>query len=221
MIDESKIKKLTDKISEEFPDFTVKFKNEQWFWRVLPQPARKSITTIGETVWFPSAESYDGMRPTRLFAVLAHEYKHMRDQALLGILFFLMYLFPQILFLLAFPISVALTLALGNWFLIAVALSFLTLAPWPSRMRADLEMRGYSMDLLALFLKKGTVSNGDVDRIVSSLTGWTYYKMIWTQRMARRHVLSAIIGLDNVDDWGWFEAFLYEVATGGKLDGQK
>ncbi len=105
------------------------------------------ITTIGNTVYYPSRE-YIKEHPTDASIVMAHEYVHMMDNKRLGPVYPFLYLFPQVLGLLSLLSVFA--------FITPVALFFLPFAlcfsPLPAPGRKYLEVRGYKMTLYFLYL---------------------------------------------------------------------
>ena len=214
MIDTKKIELLISKIKDDFPDFEIKFKDHSWFWRRLPSAFRGSVTTIGSTIWFPTMESFETPSDVRLFKTLAHEYKHMRDQRDDGLWFFFEYALPQSLFLFLLPISIAAAVLFGPWCLVLVSLSFVSLAPWPSRARVELEIRGYSIGFLVDIVESGTVSRREIERVAQAFTGWTYYKMMWSKQAAYKRIFDAICLLENVDLVPSFEREIIWLITG-------
>lgn len=93
-------------------------------------------TTIGYTCYLPNSfnDNYDTL------TVIAHEYQHAKDYNKLKLLFPIIYLFPQLLFL-----AVVLFPVIKFWSLIFL----LFLIPIPAYGRMKLELRGYVMSLFA------------------------------------------------------------------------
>jgi len=160
------------------PGIAMRFKEDAWYWRVLPSSLRRCATTIGKTVWFPSREKYwDDTQIT--FSIIAHEFQHVFDWVRYGAIGFLFrYLFPQILGLAALVFAI-LMLCFG-WHATAVSLFGLTLfiaAPWPSNQRTKIEQCGYSMNLATQYLIEGEVTEEHAAYVEGKFNNWFYYKM--------------------------------------------
>lgn len=139
--------------------FYVKFKDQSWFMKFLNffmQIFNKNfmtgyITTIGNTVYFPS-EEFIKENEEMAMMVLAHEIVHVSQfENRGGFLFSVMYLFPQCLAALALCAIFAVFWLPMLWFLVFLVF----LAPIPAPWRTRFEVEGYTMSLFmtALVLK--------------------------------------------------------------------
>lgn len=129
-----------------FPNLQIKYKDESLFMKILGKIMffNKSfmtdyVTTVGNTVYFPS-KSFLAIRPVSSLMILMHELVHVYDsKKFTSPLFSFLYLFPQILALLALPLFFI------NW---QIALLFLLfLLPIPAYFRTYFEKRGYLISL--------------------------------------------------------------------------
>jgi hypothetical protein len=177
---------LADKIKARYPKSEIKYKDENWFWRRMPQKLQASGTTTSpNTIWMPS-------RQTSSFEMLSHEYQHLVDWNELGTFNFLwMYLCPQVLsvFLFFFMI-LACGFGLKIFVIITGILGVLFLLPWPSNGRAYLEMKGY---LMSMYVAAEDGLDMYIFRkfVVDALRSWLYYNMVWTRTHADNLVLDA------------------------------
>ena len=96
------------------------------------------ITTIGDTIYFPSEEMYMS-DPNTTISIIAHEYVHLNDDAN-DKLYKFKYLFPQIL------APLMLLFGFISWY-IAVPLFVLFLLPIPAYWRKQYELSAYKMSL--------------------------------------------------------------------------
>lgn len=166
---------------KEFPDLQIKFKNESIFMKILGMilffnPAFMStyITTIGNTMYFPSNE-YVTKSSTAASIVLLHELVHVFDSKKENkLLFSILYLMPQILVLFFFPL-----LFLIGWKIALLSLVFL--APIPAYFRMKPERRAYTISLYAIhkFGEKGHKVNIDTGKneIINQFKTGSYYFM--------------------------------------------
>lgn len=91
-------------VQKDVPSFKLAYKDTTWWMKVLgffsapfnPTFMTGYITTLGNTVYFPSQSYYEGS-PKSSFSVLAHEYVHLKDSAKYPILYQLSYALPQCL----------------------------------------------------------------------------------------------------------------------------
>lgn len=131
------------------PKFNVAFKQDSAFMKFLSvimffnkKFMTEYITTIGNTVYLPSKESYEKEPEFWLDSVI-HEFIHAMDYKKYSILFSLSYLLPQLLvmgsLLSLFAIWYSKLWLLSLWFL-----TFIT--PLPAYFRMKWELRGYTMD---------------------------------------------------------------------------
>jgi hypothetical protein len=143
---------MADHLSKKHP-FRIAYKNESGFMKFLgklmffnPGFMEKYITTIGNTVYFPSAD-YVAIHSAALRSVLAHEFYHIWDAQRTGsLLWHILWLMPQALAPLALLAVLALIWPWMLWFLLALAL----LLPWPAYWRMKYERGGYIMSLFVL-----------------------------------------------------------------------
>lgn len=129
------------------------------------------ITTIGETVYFPSREMVE-RDYSAAWATLCHELVHIEDyrRSKPRWLWSVLYAMPQALAVLALPAA----FLLGWWSL----LFLLFLAPLPAPWRRNAEMRGYAMDMAVWFWYKGSgIPQGLKQDIVKHFTSAEYYFM--------------------------------------------
>lgn len=166
--------------SSEVPSFSIKFKNEVWWMRLLGALLffnhsfmTEYITTIGTTVYFPTKESF--LRSQESSAeVLAHELIHMVEAEETGrVLFSLKYLFPQILSVLSLLSFLAFIhpAFLLNLIWLAAAL------PLPAYWRTQIEMNGYVMSLAVQYWRAHYMLETSFRSIASQFTGPAYYYM--------------------------------------------
>ena len=140
---------LVTKAQTYFPNLQIKYKNQDTLMRVLgtllffnPSFKNQFITTIGETIYWPSPEFVKN-NPKAVSEIFIHECTHIHDEKRVGsVPFKLGYLFPQILLL-----PVLLLLFLLNWKITAL-LAVLCLLPFPAPFRALFERRAYFTSML-------------------------------------------------------------------------
>jgi hypothetical protein len=183
----NKYDKLKQRINKRFPNVKIKYKTDNWFWKILPRAQRESATTLGNTIWMPHKD----------FNHLAHEYQHEVDIQDMGIISFLMmYLCPQTMsvFWLIF-VLLSVVFGLKIFAIISACLTVLFLLPWPSPGRTLLEMRGYLMNLY-LAKRRGADMTKFKEKTIDALRSPLYYKMIWT----RKHAIELIHNAEKVLD---------------------
>lgn len=130
--------------------FDIKYKNTSKFMSVLGKVLffnkdfmSRYITTIGNTVYFPSKEQIEKHEPSSM-ATLAHELVHVSQKEKYGMfLFSSLYLFPQCLAILSVLAILAIWWLPFLWCL----LFLLFLAPIPAPWRKKFELEGYTMTL--------------------------------------------------------------------------
>jgi hypothetical protein len=135
-----------------FPSLQVKYKDQSTFMKILgvllffnPDFMTSYITTIGDTVYFPSA-NFGTIHPITAPIVLMHELVHISDQNKVSkFVFGLSYLFPQILA----PLLTVLFFFI-HWY-IALPIVLLFLAPIPAYFRMYWEKRAY---IAALYVQQ-------------------------------------------------------------------
>lgn len=165
--------------------FVIKFKDESLLMKILSKILffnkdflTKYTTTIGKTIYFPNRAYVEDSENDDCLIILAHEFVHVRDGERLGLLFSLIYLFPQILTLLFLAVA---PISIYGLFLL------LFLLPLPEYGRMLLELRAYSSNIYSLYrilkergddLKgisvKEVVVGGFIDKQFSS---FSYYLM--------------------------------------------
>jgi hypothetical protein len=159
-------------------DFTIKYKNESLFMKVLglilffnPEFMNLYSTTIGTTIYFPSKE-YVKNNPYLCTAIIAHEKTHMMDESV-NFFYKLLYLLPQVL------ASLSLFSFISWYFLFFL----LFLLPIPSPGRKYYEYRGYVIQLYVFneLFKANKLSRSYVDKevgfIKKQFSGPAYYFM--------------------------------------------
>lgn len=167
--------------SKQYIDFEIAYKEDSRFMKFLGsimffnKDFHRYITTINNTIYFPS-KTYFADKPVSSIATLLHELVHVSDKnRLTFVLFSLIYLSPQILFLLCIPL----------FFLIPIKfalISLLLLAPLPALGRAWLEYRAYCMSLYVAYVLS-IQYNIQIDfqamkaGIIKQFTGSGYYFM--------------------------------------------
>lgn len=140
---------VLDMVHKFFPSVVIAFKDQSLFMKILGKILffNKSfmtnyITTIGETIYYPSANYVNG-HPASAFIVLLHELVHVRDEKTVGkTIFDALYLLPQILAFLAIPLF----FVIGFWSL----LFLLFAAPLPAYFRMNYEKRAYLASLYVM-----------------------------------------------------------------------
>lgn len=133
------------------PEYKIRFKDESFFMKLIgkilvfnPSFMTGYTTTIGHTIYFPKA-SYLKAHPVSAKVTVLHELVHIKDYEKLGALrFILMYLFPQVLALLAIP-----AFFLLPWWVAILFLAFA--APIPAYGRMQLELKAYTFSVYTLF----------------------------------------------------------------------
>lgn len=148
MIDAARFNRFTDNLKQYNPKLNIQFKDESVFMKLLGKLVffnkgfmTTYTTTIGNTISFPSRKFVEE-KPESALIVVAHEYRHTRDNKRLSILYPLLYLSPQILALL----TILFVVLFGWWGLVGMAF----LLPIPSCGRTVLEVHGYTMSLFIL-----------------------------------------------------------------------
>lgn len=177
----TKFLKFSQKLIDNTPSLQIKYKDQSLFMKLLgkilffnPKFMTDYITTIGDTVYFPSKTKLESCHDYSQIVVLAHEYQHICDsQGFFKKLWYnISYLFPQILFLpflVVAIISIFFSTIIGIIFFILAAIY---LFPWPAIGRKYWELRGYTMSLFMLNAIHdkmwGNTNNDCRDSILSS-----------------------------------------------------
>lgn len=128
------------------------------------------VTTIGRTVYWPSAGKLSG----KDFETLFHEAQHACDFTQNPCWFISSYLSPQSTALLA---AGALLALVGSPLWLLSLLFLLMLAPLPSPMRTHWELRGYACNMACALWTQGYVPAHDLQRIRDDFTSCSYYFM--------------------------------------------
>lgn len=167
-------------INKEFPSLKIKFKDQSLFMKFLgfllffnKDFMTSFTTTVGSTIYYPS-EDYMKNKPITSFVILLHELIHVIDFNKNKLLFIFLYLFPQILALLALPAL------LFSWKLAILFLLFLL--PLPSYFRMKYERKAYAVSLYVinkLSIKKNFKAELSVqkDNYISYFKNNDYYYM--------------------------------------------
>ena len=173
--------KLIENSQEHFPKLNIKYKDESSFMKLLgfllffnKNFMTLYTTTIGSTIYFPS-KKFVKENSLSSSLILLHELIHIYDaNRYTSFIFSLLYLSPQILFLLTLP------LMLISWKLIFLSLVFLL--PLPSFFRMYFEKRAYFVSLYVLnyFIKNSFLRNTleeNKDFYLSNFKNANYYFM--------------------------------------------
>jgi ABC-type multidrug transport system fused ATPase/permease subunit len=153
---------LIEKSKTYFPNLQIKYKNESLLMKLIGRLLffnknfmSNYITTIGSTVYFPSRD-YVKYNPISSSITLLHELVHIYDaQKISGVLFGLLYLFPQIL------APIALLLFFISWKIALLAVLILSL-PLPAYFRMKFEKRAY-ISTFYVYKKLGDRLNKSID----------------------------------------------------------
>jgi len=142
----------------------MKFVNVIVVW-FCPDFMTHYTTVIGNTIYLPSAQLEQRDEDT-LMRILAHEIVHILDAERWTFpLFWLGYLFPQIL-----ALGVFLFPLLGFWAL----LFLLFLLPLPASFRLYFEARAYAIDVLTA---SKTQQSSVIIKSAALMASWNYYRM--------------------------------------------
>jgi hypothetical protein len=130
------------------PDLKIAFKDESLLMKIIgfllffnPKFKTGFVTTIGNTIYFPSKKNFREREDWSAMMTLAHEFRHIQDHQKYGLWYNLTYLFPLCLL----PLVLAAGFLLPWW--LTLVLLVLCLAPLPSPWRKNYEFRGYTMNL--------------------------------------------------------------------------
>jgi hypothetical protein len=192
--------KLNKKIKDRYPKFNIRYKDKTKVWKILPKLLKEKAITFNNTIWLPSEES-------KSFITLAHEYQHVIDQHRMGFWkFVFIYLSPQALLFCLFLFAL-ISFCVISWsfnttiVILTLLLSIMSFLPWPARTRVNLEMKAI---LLSLYIAKVTFKEEDSikfrKKVIDSMSGWLYYKMIWDPNEAEKLVSEALEQLENIED---------------------
>ena len=172
---------LVEKSKEFFPGLEVKYKTESSFMKLIGKILffnstfmTSYTTTIGSTIYFPNREFVNNKEVSSSIIFL-HELVHIHDAKKISKpLFTFLYLFPQILALLFFPMLFV------SW---KLALLFLICAaPLPAYFRMKFEKRAYLVSLYVtdkLSKKYNFTANLDVQKVhlLEQFSTSAYYYM--------------------------------------------
>jgi hypothetical protein len=136
-------------------DFEVLYKNSSPFMKLLGKILffnktfmTRYTTTIGNKIYVPN-EKYLTSNRWLAEEIIAHEYVHVVDCKRYGpVRFAMLYLFPQVLALLALLTIPAAFLI--SWWALLFLLFLLCAAPLPAYWRRNFELRGYTMSLFVI-----------------------------------------------------------------------
>lgn len=167
-----KRKSLESSIKEEFPDFQYVDKRKSTLMKLLSKLLffnrefmTRYITVVGNKVYVPTLPWKENS-PYTACEVLSHEWVHMKDAKRLGIIFKLLYLFPQVL------APLALLGFFNPWFFLFA----ICLAPIPAPFRAYFEFRAYVVSVAVRYWLLNQVSS--TEWLVNQFAGSGYYWML-------------------------------------------
>lgn len=154
----------------------VRYKDESWLMKLIgklmfynPDFSTHFITTLGETVYFPSRSEVETDYQIA-WEVLSHEAVHVEDyrNSKPKFLFMLKYMMPQILAVFALLAPV-----LWSWWPL---LALVFLLPLPAPWRRDIEMRGYAMSMAVWYwYSRSGIPQALKSETVDHFTGAEYY----------------------------------------------
>jgi len=140
---------LVNAAQKYFPNLQIKYKDSSLLMKIIgtilffnKEFKTSFVSTIGSTIYYPS-QSFIKLHPVSSIILLLHELVHINDsKKITKPIFNILYLFPQILVLLFFP------MLLISW---KIALLFLIFAlPFPAYFRMQFEKRAYLTSLYAI-----------------------------------------------------------------------
>ncbi len=173
-------KTIEEKIAQRYPEVKVKDKEDYWFWRALPRSTKTRSLAIHNTIWLANFSAM----------TLGHEYCHIEDQKNQGLFKWLAgYFWPQFCAIPLLMVGIlSIILNIGIYSLIPIGLALIAGLPWPSKKRLSKELYGYTINLAAEYWATGAISLEHKKKIVDSLSGWGYYKMVWKRSTAENAV---------------------------------
>lgn len=170
-----------DKLIKEFPQVSIKYKDKSLFMKFLgfvlffnQKFMDRYVTTIGNTIYFPSEKSFDENNLVNHITLL-HELVHVIDFKK-NLFFSILYLMPQIMFFIGALIGLFI-----SWKIVLISLIFLL--PWPAYWRMKYEKRAYTISLYAMQKINVKYNNlffdlrKEADRIAQQFSGSMYYFM--------------------------------------------
>jgi len=154
-------------------DSRIKYKEDYWLWKLWPT---KGSLVWDDVIWLSNRETS--------FATLAHESGHVQDQEKMGLFnFALRYFQPQWLAIIPLVFMIA---GIGfslTWAWIAGLVATIAMVmPWPSKQRVALELNAELLNMAVCYWEHKKIPEDYKQKIVDSLCGWAYYKMIWWGR---------------------------------------
>lgn len=189
-----------------FPKIEIGYKDESWFWKLLPKRWRKNFTTtLFHKIWFPSKKEES-------WKILAHEAVHVAREDEEGSFWFLNdFLSPQIggvWWTLCSLISLIFLCVLTPFWWLGVGMvlcGLIFFLPWPSKKRLDIERDAYMMSLCVNYWRYGSIIPETRAWLIDIFYGWGYYKMIWNKEDATtsvdRIINEIIWGKGHVKTW--------------------
>jgi hypothetical protein len=167
---------LKSKITTRWPDIKIKHKQDYWFWRLVPKKRMYTSCVLGDTIWMGMENGL----------TLAHEAKHIEAMQRNGkFIFYLQYLYPQIIALLFLLGTIML---FYNSFILAGLVCLVPMGiflfPFPSPTRAKLEIEALTTELAIEQWITGEISEYSKGRFINLLTSNLYYKMMWDKKEA-------------------------------------
>ncbi len=174
--DERMYDALLERAAREYPGFSVKFKIDSIFMKVLSwilffnkRFMTGYVTTIGRTIYLPKRDWIHETGYRTVWKIIAHELVHIddADKSPQPGWFGFWYLFPLPLAMLAFGAF------WSPWWLLALVFA----APLPAPARMGYEMRGYAMSMAVNYWRYGSVPMEQKEHIADKFLGWDYYKM--------------------------------------------
>lgn len=169
-----------------FPGLNIQYKDESLLMKFLAKilffnpKFMEFTTTLGSTIYLPSKVRL-GQFPIGATVTLLHELSHIyNSKKKTGFIFSLLYLCPQLLFVIGLPIFFL-------FGLMKALLCLLFLLPIPSYTRMIEERQAYTISLYALnkLNNMGFHTDLDVkrDEYIAEFSGPSYYFMWWLPGM--------------------------------------
>lgn len=192
-------KEVVQAAQQYFPKLSIKYKDTSLLMKIIGKLlffnkdfGTSYTTTFGSTMYYPS-EFFVRVRPMSSIVILLHELFHVYDSKKIGILFPLLYGFPQILALLFFP------MLLVSW---KIALLFLLFAfPFPAYFRMKYEKRAYIASMYSLHvLSRDKNFQFNIDKqkeeFISHFKNSDYYFM-WTFKGIEKEFDDALVKIKS------------------------
>ena len=173
-----KTRLLIAELKIKYPDFDIKFKNEDKFMQTIGKVVgifnrsfmTRFTTVLGYTVYFPSREWMEADW-RKVFYVLAHESIHIANHAKSPIKHVLGYSFPQNLA----PLALLSFLAFIHPAFLTFLVFLLALGPWPAPFRVKEEILGYGMNCKLDAWQGYKRTDYDLEQIAKNVCSWNYY----------------------------------------------